>query len=545
VLAAVATFESMGLTLAGVAQPGVNNVASVRFRASGASDWRTGLPLVFDAKKGEYRGSIVYLAPGTTHEVEVTLSATCERVVGTGTTWSETFPVGKTIKVPAQSSVPLEITDSGTPDGYVLVEPEGASAVIDVGHKADYDLRVRGSYVIVRGLTLKGASKHGLVLGEEGGGAAAVHDVVLERNDISGWGTNFPGSAFGTNLQSALYSHNVGLERIIIQRNVLHDPATDSNSWEEKNDQGGSNHPGGPQGISFLGSKGNHVIRYNEIHGNADHRFNDGMGEVNNFSEAGFPNRDTDIYGNYVAYTWDDGLELEGADRNVRVWGNYIDHTYIKIAIAAVSVGPIYIWRNVAEVSQASDIDATSKNKGEPFFKSRNYGGNSTNFGLGAKFLFNNTALAPTSSAPGCFGFLSESVSAGDTLLDNLLRFTVRNNIAHVAPKHTSFNDAHDDPAMPSDFDYDLFDGSATFAPSTLGQEAHGLPKTTPSFVAGYGFDLATRTGVFSLAPGAPGVDAGLVIPNFIETYQGSAPDVGAHEQGEPPMEFGVNAHLP
>jgi hypothetical protein len=56
--------------------------------------------------------------------------------------------------------------------------------------------------------------------------------------------------------------------------------------------------------------------------------------------------------------------------------------------------------------------------------------------------------------------------------------------------------------------------------------------------------DLATLKGKFSLDPRSPGRDQGQVTPNFTDGYTGSAPDVGAHEAGTPPLEFGVNARL-
>ena len=48
------------------------------------------------------------------------------------------------------------------------------------------------------------------------------------------------------------------------------------------------------------------------------------MGEGENFSSVGFPHADTDIYGNIIMNCWDDGIESEGGNRNVRIWGNYM-----------------------------------------------------------------------------------------------------------------------------------------------------------------------------------------------------------------------------
>ena len=47
--------------------------------------------------------------------------------------------------------------------------------------------------------------------------------------------------------------------------------------------------------ICFKGGKGEYVIRYNRIHSDLDHMFNDSMGEVHNFGYDGFPNRDSDF----------------------------------------------------------------------------------------------------------------------------------------------------------------------------------------------------------------------------------------------------------
>ena len=64
--------------------------------------------------------------------------------------------------------------------------------------------------------------------------------------------------------------------------------------------------------------------------------------------DYGFPGPDSDIYGNYVANTWDDGLEIEGGGRNVRVWNNYVEEAFIPYANAAVTIGPLYFFRNVS-----------------------------------------------------------------------------------------------------------------------------------------------------------------------------------------------------
>jgi len=51
----------------------------------------------------------------------------------------------------------------------------------------------------------------------------------------------------------------------------------------------------------------------------------------------------------------DDAIESEGANMNVRIWGNYLHDTYQFIATAATSKGPLYIFRNVFGTSRQTN----------------------------------------------------------------------------------------------------------------------------------------------------------------------------------------------
>ena len=45
--------------------------------------------------------------------------------------------------------------------------------------------------------------------------------------------------------------------------------------------------------------------------------------------------------------------------------------------------------------------------------------------------------------------------------------------------------------------------------------------------------------GDFSLAPGSPGFDVAVRIPNFNDDFRGKAPDIGAYEAGQPLPHYG------
>jgi len=209
--------------------------------------------------------------------------------------------------------------------------------------------------------------------------------IVIENCDISQWGTESE-QGWGKNYQAGIFSNNRDLRAVVIQRCKLHHPSWDSNSWAEKH--GKSTHPAGPQTVVLWESEGNHVIRYNECWSDPDHYFNDGMGAGSNGGFRGFPGADSDIYCNYVANCWDDGIEAEGGDQNVRIWNNYIEEVLIPIANAAASIGPLYAWRNVSGRCYSPHDSSWDMTHG-PFFKMGYAGGEK--WMTGHMYIFNNT----------------------------------------------------------------------------------------------------------------------------------------------------------
>ena len=158
-LFAIPTFHCLGLYWS---PPGgaADKQVLVRYRPQGVSAWKEALPMRYnpipntDEDLTDYRGSIVHLAPATTYEIELTLAGTSTTANLTATTWSEDFPVGETVRV-RDRDTPLAITESGTPEAYRVYDGQGAT--IDVRHQHDNCITIDASYVIVRGLTLKGA----------------------------------------------------------------------------------------------------------------------------------------------------------------------------------------------------------------------------------------------------------------------------------------------------------------------------------------------------------------------------------------------------
>ncbi|UCG56477.1 MAG: right-handed parallel beta-helix repeat-containing protein [Phycisphaerales bacterium] len=508
----VATYECVGI----YHKTDVNGRCQVRYREKGSDLWKSGLDAAYDSRDGQYRSSLVNLTPNTDYEIELILAGSRERIEAR--TRSDHFPTGLITRIEAGTRrEPLRIERSGTPEAYHLVVAED-HATIDVMNAAEHNILVDADYVIIRGLELKNAARHGILI--EGG----RHDIVIEDCRITFWGRVGGPVTYGNtgNMDSAIYAKR-GAGRLTVQRNLIENPRGGSNDWDD-------GHPAGPQAISLNNSAGANVIRYNEIRSTEDHGYNDAFGGSSNFSYEGSPNRDSDIYGNIISNVWDDAIESEGANMNVRIWGNYTHHTFQHIAVACTSKGPLYIFRNVFGLSRSTHKD--------PLGGSMIKVGQRDEFGGGRRYVFHNTALQPK----GSFHVFSGHVNPNTV---------TRNNIFDCRGRLTSSREA--DP--PSDFDYDLFTGMDR----GLAKERHGL-RGKPSFIPSTNlefFPALTTTkiqwGKVKIQGGGrtvtitdpvvtvpnPVIDAGNIIPGFNDDFIGDAPDLGAFERGGPPIRFG------
>ncbi len=286
----------------------------------------------------------------------------------------------------------------------------------------------------------------------------------------------------------------------------------------------------------MIDSSGGNIIRYNEIRSTEDHGYNDGIGGGSNFSAAGSPNRDSDIYGNIIQNVWDDAIESEGANMNVRIWGNYIDLTYQFIATAATAKGPLYIFRNVWHRSWRTHRDSI----GGGMIK---VGGRDA-FRGGRRFVFHNTALQPG----GAFDVISNGAVPNCVTRNNV--FDCRGNLVSSRSAKPS-----------SDFDYDFFSGNSRGA----AREKHGVSMhwNQGGFAKSYYLEFYPSATVTRMQWGKvpmsvagrrrnvtdpvvttpnPIIDAGVVIPGFNDDFAGKGPDLGAFELGRPPLKFGRRA---
>lgn len=480
----VPTFESIGLTVSRVGDDNWNAVGKVKYRAKGSSEWKTG----YDMTKGwknYLSGSLVHLSPGTTYEIQVAVSDPDGGVTATKTatvkTWPEKFPEGEVTTV-LDRTTPLEVKESGTPNHYrVYQPPQGKSATIDLQKSKTFCVGINANYVIVRGLTLKNAGKHAVSI------APKCHDVIIENCDISEWGPKSKPGQVQYYQASAFYlneGEHYDATRIIIQNNLIHHPTTGGTATR------------GPQAVTFVGTKANHVIRHNKIYSDKDRWLWCGYGAYYHWSS-----NNTEIYGNEISQCHR-GLNLGTFVENKRIWGNVFHDVHTALVHLSKNPGwdfrgPVWIWRNLfynlRNPTGQAGVMAHTKGPGQVRF-------------------FNNTLL----SIPGESNTIASCFKSADGA-----NFLGLNNIMDCEKPYTTDLKM----SVRNTFNYNLYRKDRASMAIASSWEKNGIFGASPAYDKKGNFD-------YPLKAGSPGVDAGVVIPNFTDAFAGAKPDMGACEQG-------------
>ena len=358
-----------------VKTPKAENI-KVTFREFPGGKWQEAYPPMRDEDDGNYRGSIVNLREGRDHIIRVMADGKLiyEKKFRTA---SSTVPVGRTILLNSKNfNGYLTKIVSGTPDAWVryVAEPgfiltnDGKTPLIEIDN---------ARYVIFEGLTLKGGNRRAVAITNSS-------NIRFINCDVSGWGRtgvqrfDLDGKYFtGENLD-----HNVNFDgafdlsdnrNVVIERCFVHDPRGRANSWQ-------FSHPAGPQAVIVYRCTGT-VLRYNDFVGSDEHRFNDAVEGRGNFDPDGGINCDADVNGNFMIFTSDDCIELDGGQQNVRCFGNRFEGGFCGVSIQGCMKGPSYVFDNqIANMGDEYGLNGLSLK---------------TNSGTGGKyarsFIFHNT----------------------------------------------------------------------------------------------------------------------------------------------------------
>ena len=515
----VPTFHSAGIYWSPKTEITIKK-ALVFYKQEGTVNWNSGLDLhwlICENGTFEFRGSLVRLNSGTEYKILVKYNEITDSMVFK--TWDENFKIKKEIKVNPQGT--FKTTEAGNAnEGYVVYAPiDKFDPEIDGGGNAEVGIDVLHDWVIIRGFKIKNVKKYGIRLHPE------QKYAVIEKCEISKWGHN-TGQRFAKAKESnAIHlsgSENLKASHIVIQDNYIFQPSFDTNNWDEPSDiKKGGNHPNGNQAIWLENTGGNLVIRYNTIKGSIRNYYNDGMGEWRNFGPHGFPYRDSDIHNNYISHVWDNAIESEGGNMNVRIYENFTDSCYAHYGLSNITLGPLYVFNNVSFVGHKFPGDCNEA----VFLKI----GNKLKFdkttnkswpAAGIAFVFNNTLLQPVVNGKknGISKFAtSTGPSEGVVYMNNIINTTGNNgNDFEILPLQTN-----------SIAKNNLYYGGV-LNEIGLANNICAMPVYN------------IQRGGWYLEKDSQGYKQGIFIPNFSEGYSGSLPDIGAYQNGKPPLVFGV-----
>jgi hypothetical protein len=512
-----ATLHSIGIEWDITGDSDHDAVAKVQYRIKGLSAWKEALPLFRVDYNGfnMLAGSVLFLQPGTTYEVQLDLfdpdGGADQRILTVATRPVPSLPVtGRTLHVvpgmgggdgsvsnplrgmsDAQAVAqpgdifllhagdyggPVTLNKSGTAGNYIVWKNAGDGDVVFRG------IEVAASHVWVEGLMVKDV-KNGLTT------ANAPEDVVVKRNTF-------------TNCHYCIYLNQGGRGWYITDNTIVGDEPVSSNSLSG-------------EGIE-LNHTSDHVVAYNRISNVAD--------------GISYPRVNVDIYGNDIFDTSDDGIEPDYGYANIRVWGNRIHNAvHNGISFQPMNSAPWYILRNQIVNSRQSPLKLRA---------------------LDRVLLAHNTMVGWSWVQSGA-GYLRKVLSRNNLWISVTGNYYIWEDGSSVAP-----------PDWRTDLDYDGFDWHdatsdvfkwynvrypdlASFSAAT-GLEAHGIRIRKETCFASFDVPAPPPASVppqfMTLKPGCEAIDAGAILANINDDFVGSAPDMGAYEYGKPLPHYGPRA---
>ncbi len=525
------TLMALGVQLLVSGDADYDASVTVRYRAVGAPSWTAALPLFRvrpetvpgRAVAEQFAGSIFDLRLATSYEIELhavdpdgpvdqtlTLTATT-RPVPTDPVSPHIVPVSTASQLhaalaAAQPGDVIEVAD-GVYGGPFVLDASGTAANPIVLRGASRDgaildgaacecnvLEVYGSFVHVERLTLRNANR-----------ALRFQTAGAEGNVVRRVHTHDTRLGFGTrDDQLDFYLCDNLLEGPLTWPHVYFD---DDGAYSDVD------------GILVQGH--GHVVCHNQVVG-----FGDALKTAQEGARA------LDFYGNEVLSAYDNGIELDEGEGNLRCVRNRFTNNFLPISFQPIYGGPAYALRNVAV------------NNAHEQLKFHGLGGASGPSGV---LVYHNTFVSPATALLLVTSAASHHFEIADNLFVGpaLPPGRVADWIGPIDHGRFDFNGYFPDGV----FRFNLPPAGLVSSPSfaalqATGMETSGVLLAQPIFANGLvpppDYTSTLTPADVTLDPTSAAVDAGLALPNVNDAFTGAAPDLGALERGCPQPIFGI-----
>ena len=527
------TLMSLGVQLLISGDDNHNASVTVRYRPTGTLTWRDGLPLFRVRPESvpdrfvpeQFAGSIFDLRPATSYDIELHATdadGSVDQTLSLSATTRDLphDPITPTVKA-VSDTAGLIVALATAQAGDVITLADGLYAgpfVLDASGTASNPIVIRGT------------SENGTVL--DGGGCDACNVlevygsfVHVERLTLRAANRALRFQTAGAEGNVARFVHTIDTRLGFGSREDQVDFYLCDNTLEGRlawplvyTDDGGAH--ANDDGIHVEGD--GHVVCHNQLIG-----FGDALKTEQDGARA------VDFYGNEVLSAYDNGIELDGSEGNVRALRNRFTNTFATISFQPIYGGPAYAIRNVV-VNVANE-------------QLKLHGlGNGT--GPSGVLVYNNTFVSPALAL-----FLNTDAASHHFIIENNLfigpdPLAGTKTVDWLGPIDDGMFDANG--YYPDGvFRFNLLPAGLTSYASfaalqTAGMEPHGtlldLPVFANGLVAPGDYTTALTPQDVTLASGAGALDRGLALPNVTDGFTGSAPDLGALELGCPLPIFGV-----
>jgi hypothetical protein len=529
------TLRTLGVRLPFTGDADGDASVAMRVRRLDARRWRRTLPLLRvdpagetghrgePPAVGEFAGSALWLRPATSYEIELKVAdpdgvrrrlllRARTREVPRAPLQHRTRSVGsaRELRTALRDARPGDIISlsggvyrgtfavrgSGTAQRPIVVRGAARNrTVLDGGGCAECNvLTVYGSFVQVERLTLRSAQRALKFQGNHAQGNVARR-IRIRDTDL-GIGIGPP--------QRDLYICDNDLQ------GRLRWPLTYA-------DDGGGR--ASHKGIVVWGE--GHVVCHNRIGGYSD-ALNVGSGD-----------RADDFYGNEIRSSYDNAIEFDRADGNVRFFGNRVENTFAPLSAQPVFRGPAYYVRNVVLGTADEQLKFKALGDGADAIEPS------------GMLVYNNTFVSPYTAL-----LLENSGgTAHNFRIENNIFFGPEPGTSPWWPDVVHWTGRIDDGV----FDHNGYYPDGGFrlggerfrsfaALRRSGRETHGVLLGRRTFarfppLRDHRQPLTPRNAV--LHHDSRAVDRGRVLPGVTDGYLGAASDLGALERGSRPPRYG------